>query len=39
MKGHYWVYIDAATAAAAAATHIAERLDEAVRDRGRATRR
>ena len=35
MKGHYWVYIDAATAAAAAATHIAERLDEAVRDRGR----
>ena len=32
MKGHYWVYIDAATAAAAAATHIAERLDEAVRD-------
>ena len=37
MKGHYWVYSDAATAAAAAATHIAERLDEAVRDRGRAT--
>jgi len=37
VKGHYWVYIDAATAAAAAATHIAERLDEAVRDRGRAT--
>ncbi|MEP7366566.1 MAG: 6-phosphogluconolactonase [Acidobacteriota bacterium] len=37
MKGHYWVYIDAATAAAAAATHIAERLDEAVRDRGHAS--
>jgi len=37
LKGHYWVYIDAATAAAAAATHIAERLDEAVRDRGQAT--
>jgi 6-phosphogluconolactonase len=37
VKGHYWVYVDAATAAAAAATHIAERLDEAVRDRGRAT--
>jgi len=37
VKGHYWVYIDAATAAAAAATHIAERLDEAVRDRGHAS--
>ena len=37
MKGHYWVYTDAATAAAAAATHIAERLDEAIRERGRAT--
>jgi 6-phosphogluconolactonase len=37
VKGHYWVYTDAATAAAAAATHIAERLDEAVRDRGNAS--
>jgi 6-phosphogluconolactonase len=37
VKGHYWVFTDAPTAAAAAATHIAERLDEAVRDRGHAT--